>query len=297
MGNKMLEGVLWMVATTLLFALVTAAVRYVGTSLPAPQMAFIRYGLGLFLMLPFMGGLITHWPSKKHWQFYAIRGVFHGIGVMLWFYAMAHVPMAEVTALGYLVPIFVSIGAVIFLGEVIQFRRIIAIIFAFIGALIILRPGFVEIGWGQLAQLSAGPLFACSYLIAKTVSDNASPSVIVGMLSFFCTLTLFPFAWAVWVHPSWVDLGLLFLTAILATSGHYTMTRAIKIAPLTLTQPITFLQLVWASVLGILFFQEAVDIFVLIGGGVVVSATTFIAHREAKLKSRQTTPPSTATKL
>jgi drug/metabolite transporter (DMT)-like permease len=74
------------------------------------------------------------------------------------------------------------------------------------------------------------------------------------------------------------------------------MTRAIKAAPLTVTQPISFLQLVWATALGILVFNEAMDPFVLVGGGVIVAAITFISHREAVAARRQITPPAPATR-
>ncbi len=296
-GQNILIGILWMVVTTFLFAAVTGLVRYVGTSLEAPQMAFIRYGFGLLLMLPFMSSLVRIRFSHKDWASFGLRGLFHGLGVILWFYAMARIPVAEVTALGYLVPIFVSLGAVLFLGEVMHWRRGLATLIAFLGALIILRPGFQEIGTGQLAQILAGPLFACSYLLAKRMTVNVNPSLIVGMLSLFCTLVLLPPALMTWKDPTWPDLFLLFLTAVVATSGHYTMTRAIQVAPLTLTQPITFLQLVWASIIGLMIFAEPLDVYVIVGGAIVVGSTTFMAHREAKLAKALKTPPAPATKL
>ncbi len=91
---------------------------------------------------------------------------------MLWFYAMQRIPIAEVTAIGYTSPIFVTIGAALFLGEPLAFRRIAAVLVAFAGAVIILRPGLQEISAGQLAQLGAAPLFAASYLMAKSFTSN-----------------------------------------------------------------------------------------------------------------------------
>ena len=139
-------------------------------------------------------------------------------------------------------------------------------------------------------------MFAASFLLAKRLTDDGDSLVIVMMLSIFCTLTLLPGAVVVWVTPGLDEVFWLGLTAVFATLGHYTMTRAIRVAPLTVTQPVGFLQLVWATILGIVAFGEAVDPFVMLGAGLVVGAATFISHREAVAARRQITPPAAATK-
>ncbi len=297
-------GIAWMVVTTLLFVCVTGIVRHVGSSLPSAEAAFLRYGLGSILMLPFMASLLKRPPTTRALGVFAARGVMHGFGVALWFYAMARIPIAEVTALGYVTPIFVTIGAALLLGETMHLRRLVAVGVGLLGAMIVIRPGFQEISLGQMAQIAAGPLFAGSYLIAKRLTAAQDSSVIVGMLSVFVTVTLAPLAWSQWQDPTWEQVGWLALTAVFASSGHYTMTRAMQAAPLTVTQPVQFLQLVWATILGIVVFGEALDPFVILGGGIVVGAATFISHREAmaarrdKTARRQaTTPPTQATKF
>ncbi len=290
-------GIFWMVLTTLMFVCVTGIVRHVGTAVSAPEAAFIRYAFGVVLVLPMMRSALVRRPSRRSMTLFALRGVLHGMGVMLWFYAMARIPIAEVTALGYTAPIFVTIGAAIFFGEKLHVRRIAAVVAALVGALVILRPGFEELNSGQIAQLSAAPLFAAGFLLAKKLTEEENPAIIVGMLSIFCTLTLAPAAAMTWTTPGPGDVAWLALTAVFATAGHYTMTRAFRAAPLTVTQPIGFLQLVWATLLGILVFAEPADPFVLLGGGIVVGAATFISHREAVAARRATTPPAVATKL
>lgn len=286
-----------MLVTTFLFLGVTGVVRHVGSDLPSVQAAFMRYVFGLILVLPLVRALWRSPLSARAWTLYGLRGVLHGLGVMLWFYAMARIPIAEVTAIGYISPIFVTIGAAMFLGERLQWRRIGAVIAAFVGALIILRPGFQELNSGQLAQLAAAPMFAASLLLAKRFTDNADTGLIVLMLSFFCTLTLLPGAILQWRDPSWNEVGWMALTAVFATAGHYTMTQAFRCAPITVTQPVGFLQLVWATILGITVFAEPLDPYVLAGGAVIVASATYISHREARVARRQTTPPAAATKL
>jgi len=216
---------------------------------------------------------------------------------MLWFDAMTRIPSAGVTALNYLAPVYVSIGAALFLGERLAARRIAAVVVALVGTAIILRPGFREVAPGHVAMLLAGLVFAGSYLTAKIMADEVPASIVVAMLSVFVTIFLAPFAALDWVTPSLCDLGLLALVACFATAGHYTMTLAFAAAPVTVTQPITFLQLVWATLLGVLVFAEPVDGWVIFGGLMILAAVTFITFREAQLRGKATTPPSPATKL
>ena len=207
-----------------------------------------------------------------------------------------YLPIAEVTALGYTAPIFVTLGAAYFFGETLHARRIMAVVIGFVGAMIILRPGFQEISSGQLAQLTAAPLFAASFLLAKGLTREFSAVLIVAMLSLFCTLTLLPGAILQWRDPTLEEVLWLGLVAVFATAGHYTLTRAFAAAPLTVTQPVGFLQLVWAAALGMLVFGETLDPFVFLGGGIVVAAVSYISHREAAAARRMRTPPAVATK-
>jgi len=144
-------------------------------------------------------------------------------------------------------------------------------------------------------MLFTAAVFAGSYLTAKLLADRVQPALVVAMLSITVTIGLAPFALANWVTPTLWELGMLFAVACFATAGHYTMTLAFSMAPLTVTQPVTFLQLVWAVALGYFAFGEAVDIWVIVGGMVILSAVTFITWREAMLK-RQVTPAAHQTK-
>ena len=283
-------GILWMVATGLLFVAVTGTVRALGAGVPAAEAAFIRYLAGLVLMLPFLIRGFRAGLTHRAVLVYSLRGGAHALAVILWFYAMARIPIAEVTAIGYTAPIYTTIGAALFLGERLAARRILAVLAGFLGAMVILRPGLHEISAGQMAQVLSAPLFAVSYLIAKRLSMRADPSEVVAMLSLFVSLGLLPFAAAVWVTPALRDVLMLALVALFATAGHFTMTKAMAAAPLMVTQPVTFLQLVWATALGAVVFGEPVDIWVLTGGGIIIAAVSFISYREWVLARRARTP-------
>ncbi|MBF9049170.1 EamA family transporter [Roseobacter sp. HKCCD9010] len=285
-----------MLVTGACFVAVTAIVKVVGSDVPPAQSAFLRYVLGLVFLIPMIRPILRAQLSRRAIGLFGLRGVAHTGGVICWFYAMTQIPIAEVTAMNYLSPVYVSILAVFFLGERMAVRRILAIVVALVGALIILRPGFRELSPGHFAMLITAASFAVGYLVAKIMADEVDAAVVVGMLSITVTICLAPFAWAVWVPVTWEQLGWLFLVAVFATAGHYTMTLAFAAAPLTVTQPVTFLQLVWATALGALVFAEPVDIWVIAGGGLIIAAISFMTWREAVLRRRNVTPAVSQTK-
>jgi len=284
-----------MVAGGLLFVAVTVLVRHLGSDMPAVEAAFIRYLVGVGLLLPAIWRMRGRLLRNASLGLYIYRGAVHGVAVMLWFFAMARIPLAEVTAIGFSTPVFTALGAILIFREQVRARRVIAIAAGFIGTLIILRPGFHSIEAGSLAQLVAALFFAASFLLAKRMTQSESSGDILIMLSIFCTLALMPGAIYYWREPTLSEIGWLALVAVFATAGHYAITRAIAAAPLTVTQPLSFLQLIWAIVFGYWLFDEVPDTWVIVGGLVIVAAVSYLAHREARAarlnRLKTSTPP------
>ena len=164
-------------------------------------------------------------------------------------------------------------------------HRAIAVALGIAGGLIILQPGFRAIDLGAIAQLVAAPLFAVSMLIAKNLTRNESNGHILLMLSVFCTLTLTLPAIAIWRQPTLEELSWLFLCAFFATAGHYCMTMAFRSAEIAALQPITFLQLVWATLMGLFLFGEQPNFWVWLGGGIIVVSATYNARKERTVRS------------
>lgn len=289
------QGIFWMAVTGLCFVAVTALVKLLGERIPATESAFLRYLLGLVFLLPMARTLARVRLTGRQWQLFGLRGVLHTAGVALWFFAMTRLPIAEVTAMNYLNPVYVTILAAFFLGETLAFRRILAIVAALLGAFLILRPGFRELDPGHIAMLGTALFFAGSYLLAKILSGQVNAAVVVAMLSVTVTVGLAPMALAVWVWPTGWEVLVLFAVACFATAGHFTMTLAFAAAPVSVTQPVTFLQLVWSVLVGWVFFSEPPDFWVIGGGTLIVSAVIFITWREARLK-KSVTPAVLETK-
>ena len=292
-----LLGIFWMVVTGFCFIAVTAIVKFVGDGLPAAQSGFMRYLLGLVFLIPMIPAMRSAKLTRRDIGLFSLRGAFQTLGVILWFYSMTRITIAEVTAMNYLSPIYVTLGAALFLGEPLAMRRILAVFVALAGAMIILRPGFREVSTGHIAMLGTAIFFGASYLMMKALTNRFEASVVVFMLSVTVTIGLAPFALAVWVPPTLEQTAWMFLLALFATAGHYTMTLAFRAAPVTVTQPVTFLQLIWAVLLGLVVFGEPIDFWVVVGGSIILSAVTFITWREAVLKRRTIAPPHVATKV
>lgn len=282
--HRPLAAVLWMVLTGVCFVGVQATVKHLGPRIPPAESAFLRYVLGLVFLIPMWPQLRRARLSRRAWTIFTLRGAAQSVAVILWFFAMTRITLAEVTAMNYMSPIYISIGAALFLGEPLAARRIAAIIVGFAGALIILRPGVRELDPGHLAMIFAALGFATAYLLAKRMTSEVSPTVVVAMMSITVTVFLAPFAMANWVQPYPGELAWLFLVACFATAGHFCMTFAFRAAPMAVSQPATFLQLVWAALLGWLAFGEPVDRWVMFGGGLIMAAVSFIAWREYRLR-------------
>ena len=281
-GRGALAGIGWMLLSGLSFVGVNGVVKHLGTDLPAAQSAFIRFAFGAVFFLPVVMRVPAMNLPAPVWRLFGWRGVLHVAAVVFWFYAMARVPVAEMSAIAFLNPVIVLVIAGLLLGERFGARRVAVVLAALVGALIVLRPGFREITQGHLAQIAATLCFAASYIIAKRLAALMPASVVVAVMSVSVTLGLLPLAVWVWQSVSLVQLAWLALVAVLATLGHYAMTRAFAAAPLAVTQPVSFLQIVWSTALGALAFAEPVDPFVLLGGGLIIGAISLNTWAETR---------------
>tara|TARA_B100001173_G_scaffold194563_1_gene167770 strand:- start:7026 stop:7901 length:876 start_codon:yes stop_codon:yes gene_type:complete len=280
--SNALYGIFFMIITGLSFCAMTASVKSLGTSLPASQSGFLRYIFGLLLLAPFCHQLGLTGVRKSLVSLMLVRGSLHAIAVVAWFYSMARIPMTEVTALYYLVPVFVFIGASFYLKEQVTRGRILCLVISLFGTFLILRPGLRELGSGHFIMLLATVVFGISFLLAKKATDEVKPLLIVFMLTLTVSIWLAPLALIHWVNPSFHELLVLMLIAFFATAAHWAMSMAFKAAPVNVTQPVVFLDLVWAAIVGLVFFSEPIDIWVIIGGSIIISAISLVSWIEIR---------------
>lgn len=296
------QGMLWIALSGLIFSCFMALVRHVGSHMDPIQISFMRYAFGLVFLLPFFMRVRMPDIVAANWKLHLLRGVMHGVGVMLWFYAMSRIPLAEVTAIGFTNPVFATVGAAIFLGETIRAPRIIAVLVGLFGALLIIRPGFEVIDPGAIAMLIAAPIFAMSDLCAKALTRRESGPAVVAYLSIFVTVVTFVPAMMVWRAPTAEEWIITIVIAGLATVGHLCMTQGFRVGEMSAIQSAKFLQLLWSALIGYVMFAEAPGLFTWIGSLIIIGSALYIARRESMARatgrrtveaSRTSPPPPT----
>ena len=244
---------------------------------------FLRFLFGLIVILPYI--LKTNFTVFKttHFKKHFIRSALNLPAMLLFFSTLIMLPIEKVTAISFIVPFIVTILAVMFLGEKIYIYRTLALILGFIGMLIILRPGFVDISIGVYMALLSSFLWSVVIVITKKISKDDSSITILSYQSLFMTIFSFFIVIFFWQMPSLKTFGYLFLAGVSGTVLHLTLNHAYKLVDVSMTQPYTFLSLVFASVIGYFVFNEVPDLFTWLGAGVIFIGVLIISYREMKL--------------
>lgn len=270
-----------MVGACLFFASMAGIIRHVSSELHPFEIAFFRNLFGLAFMMPWLARVGWGGLKTQRIGLYTVRAII-GLGAMLmYFWAITILPLAQVTALSFTAPLFATILAALILREVVRKRRWAAVLIGFVGALIILRPGVQEIGWPTMAVLFSSLLMASAVVMVKMLSRTEPTSAIVTYLVIYLTpLSLIP-ALFVWETPSWTVLAWLMALGGVATAAHQCLTRSFAVAEASAVMPFDFCRLIFAALIGFFFFDQVPDLWSGIGAAVIVAASVYIAHREA----------------
>lgn len=275
---------LFMLVATLALTCMHALVRYLSAQMHAFEITFFRNLFALFIMAPLMFRAGLEELKSRQPRLQLLRSCFGILAMALWFYGLSLVPLADATALSFTAAIFGSVAASLFLRERMRLRRWTAVITGFIGALIILRPGFHSVEPGAWIVLASSVFWALALVTVKRLSSTDSIVCIVAWNTVLLTLFSLPLALPVWTTPSVEQLGWLLLVGLLATLGHLAMTNAFRLADATAVFPVDFTRLLWASLLGFLLFAEVPDAATWIGGALIFASTTYITFRERRVK-------------
>ncbi len=277
-----LRGILWVALSGLVFALLNVFTLIPAQHLNPYVMSFLRYLFGAMFLIPVVMrlGLYRSLHTRRA-GLHVARGAIHTAGMMLWFVALPLTTLAEITALGFTGPIFVTIGAALFLREDVRLRRWLAVIVGFIGAMIIIRPGFSTIHLGVICILLSTPIFSASNLISKGLARTDSANTIVIWQNIVIVACAAPFAIWFWETPAWSDLLWFLAAGLCGTLGHICQQRGYQLADITLLQPIGFLSLIWNTLLGYFLFFQQPDVWTFVGAAVIFGSALYISHREA----------------
>ena len=272
-----------MLGSTGFFALMVITIRLASESLHTFEIAFFRSFFGMLAALPL---LLKHGPGllrTTQLPRYVVRCVLGTLSMFCGFWAIGHLPLAQAVSLSYSTPLFVTIAAVIWLGEQVRVRRWSAVVLGFIGVLIIVRPGTTEFSTASLVAVSAAVISGIVAIQIKQLSYTEPADRIVLLTTiFWVPLSFVPALW-VWEWPHGIVWLWVVLAGVLGTGGHMLWTRALKLGDVSALTPISFMQLPIVVVFGYLLFGEELDRWTLLGAAIIFGANGYIAHREARL--------------
>jgi drug/metabolite transporter (DMT)-like permease len=284
------RALLWAASAGLLFSLLNALMRFLAQHIDPFQAQFLRYACGLAVLMPVVlkRGIANYRPQHIGGQF--MRGALHTLGLCFWFAALPKIPLADMTAIGFTTPLFIMLGAYVFLREPMRWERWLATLLGFTGVMIVVGPQFGiasggsgnSSGWYHLLMLASAPLFAASFLVTKALTRYETTGTILVWQSITVTLFSLPLALLHWTTPSaWQWAGFV-LGGALGSAGHYCITRSFRKADISATQSLKFLDLVWSALMGWLLFSDVPTLHAIIGGMLISAATIWVARRESR---------------
>ncbi len=275
-----------MTAAAFCFSVMNYLVRIGAEEMEPVQVAFFRNLFALVFMLPWLARVGLSGLATRRLGTHVRRAVLGLLAMYCWFYAVTLLPLAEAVSLNFTVPLFVTAGAALFLGETVRARRWSATAAGFLGVMVILRPGFGEMTAVMALPIVAAALMAASTLVVKSLSDTESPSAIVFYMNLFLTPMSLVAALFVWRWPSWEVLGLMAVLGMLAAVAHIALTRAYTKADASAVMPFDYSRLPFVAAIGFFAFGEVPDRWTWIGAAIIAGSAIYIAQREARIARR-----------
>ena len=244
---------------------------------------FLRFFLGLIIITPYILKTKFKVYKTKNLKIHLIRSGLNLPAMLIGFAALTLVPLEKISALSFIVPFVVTILAVVFLKERIRLYRISALIIGFIGMLIILRPGIIDVSVGIQMSLLSSLFWAVVIILTKKLTQNDSAITILTYQYTIMTVLSFLTVIFFWQNPSFISLIYLLLAALSGTITHIALNHAFKLVDVSMTQPFSFFGLIIASLYGYLIFDEKPDIYTWVGASVIFIGITLITIREIQL--------------
>jgi len=272
-----------MIISGLFFVMMHSAVKYLSKEIHIFEIAFFRCALVIFVLAPiiFQQGKKIFKTKQPKVQF--LRITTNSVAMLCFFYGISTTPLAQLTTLGFTVPIFATILAVIFMKEKIRLRRTTALIVGFIGTIIVMRPD-ISIELGALLIIFSSFLWSICLIFIKKLTQTDSAVTISLYFGIGMIPATFALAFPVLEMIDLRQFIILIFIAITGTLAQTIMNSALEKGELALLLPFDFLRLIWSVLIGYALFSEEPTITLWLGGFLIIGSTSYIAWREATLK-------------
>lgn len=278
-----LRGAMWMLMSSFAFAAGSVAIKTIGQALPSAEVVFFRCLFGLTVVAPFVARYGFAVFRTQRPDLHIVRVICAALGMNCGFYAMSHLDLATAVSLSYTRPLFMIVLAVMFMGEVVRWRRGLATLIGFMGVIVMLGPTDVAFSLPALAALMAAFAVAGAMSVVKQQAAVDGPATIMVWFGVGTAIITAGPAAFVWVPPTGTQWIWLFAVGTVSSIGQYLMIRALAIGEITVMNPIDYVQIVLGAISGYFIFAEVPTIWTAIGAVIIVSSTLYILFREAAI--------------
>jgi drug/metabolite transporter (DMT)-like permease len=281
------RGVLWMAAAAASFSVTLAMVRHLSDTFSTFEIVFFRQVFGMLFMLPWLVRAGAASLKTEQFPIYLLRAACTYSAMLAAYYSLRLITIADSIALQFTLPFFTIVIATVVLNERVRAHRWIATVTGFVGALIIIRPGFAEFQVGMVVAILAAAIYAAADICTRFLSGRDSVNVIV-FYGFAIQLPVSAVPAALdWVTPGLEHLPWLVAFGIVSFAAQFFITRAFAAAEVGLVSPVLYLRLPFVALLGFLFFDELPDHWTWIGAGVLFASTVYSTRRDAVIARRE----------
>lgn len=285
-----LMGILLMCCAAALFGIMDGVVKSLSATYTTVQVIFAR---SFFAFIPV---LLMTWRNGRGFADlrttqlagHAARSTYGAVAMVFFFYSYHVMPLADVTAIGFVAPIFIAVLSVWLLGEHVGIHRWSAIVVGFIGMLFIVRPVQVITGVApeSLYVVAGTLLYAMAAIQIRKLAATESSTAIAFYFSLFCSVYMgLALPWF-WVTPSWDDIVPIVGVGILGGTAQLLMTRAFALAPVSIIAPFDYTHLIWSVLLGWYFWGDFPDLATWTGSAIVIASGLYIVYRETVVRKR-----------
>ena len=259
--------------------------KYLSSDLPVLQITWARYFFTVAFTLPIMFFFFRKnlvWTDKPKLQL--IRGLILLTANVCFFYSISIISLAKALTLAFIAPLIVTAFSPIFLGEKVGFRRWSAVIIGFIGSIVVIRPGFVEINLASLAALGTGVMYGFYLIITRKLSSSDNPLLtllLTGVVGAIIISFVMPF---VWIKPTLNQWSMMAAIGIFACVGHLFIILSLKYADASKLAPFSYFEIVTNIIIGYYFFSDFPDKWTFLGLFIIILSGIYISRRENIVK-------------